>query len=180
SGLVIEVRGLRSDLKVTNPLVTVDITAQAPQSIMATLRQGDIHPYIDLGDVSAGVRTVPIHVEVRNVPPGAANVFVSPDSVQVQLEEQVGRNLPVTAQVVGQPAFGYKVETAQLDPAQVRVTGSKDDVGRAAKVIVRVEIEGSAGTRQGSRAPIALDADGKEIKGLTFDPQAVQITVPIT
>jgi YbbR domain-containing protein len=52
-------------------------------------------------------------------------------------------------------------------------------VGRISKVIVQVDIDGKQGTQQGSKALTALDSNNQEIKGLTFDPPTVQVSVPI-
>jgi len=61
----------------------------------------------------------------------------------------------------------------------VRVTGAEDAVARIAKVVANVNIEGRGETLQGARRPIALDEEGNEISGLTFEPAQIQVVVPI-
>src|SRR5206468_7163293 len=50
---------------------------------------------------------------------------------------------------------------------------------RATHVVVQVDVDGKASTQQGLKAPVALDANGQEVKGLAFDPPTVQVVVPI-
>ena len=172
-------RGLSTGLKLINTLAPIKVTVQAPQNILTALRPGDVHPYIDLAGVSAGVHTVPIQVEVLNPQANSMSVSTNPDSVQVQLEIEATRDLPVEVRISGTPAFGYSVDAAQADPGTVRITGAQEIVGRVAKVIVTVNIDAQGGTQRGSRTPVALDENGNEITGLTFTPQRIQVVVPI-
>ncbi len=179
-GLAIEVRGLDSTLRIINQnqLPVVDAIVQAPENLMGTIRQSDIHPYIDLSGLDAGVHTVPVHVDRTGIPEGA-NISVRPPTVQVQLEVQASRRFPVTVKINGTPAFGYGIEPAQVDPEEVTVTGSRDAVGRVAEVVVLVDVDQKAGTQQGLVAPIALDANGVRVEDVAFSPDRVQVVVPI-
>ena len=180
SGLTVDVRGLASNLKVINTMPLVNVTVQAPQSIMNALRESDVRPYVDLAPLGAGVHEVPVTVDINGLEDrNAANISVAPRSVQVQLEVQATRSFSVTAQVIGTPAFGYSVDPAQVDPSQVSVTGPENDVNRIAKVVVTVDVEQKAATQRGFKTPVALDSAGQEITGLTFQPPAVQVVVPI-
>jgi YbbR domain-containing protein len=85
----------------------------------------------------------------------------------------------VTARVIGTPAFGHGQEPAQVTPDQVSVTGTDEAVSRIVQVVVPVDIEGKTSTQQGVRAPVALDDDGNQVEGLTFEPATIQVVVPI-
>ena len=176
----LEARNVGQNLKIIRALPNVDVTVQAPQNLMSTLRQGDVHPYVDLQNLNAGVHQVPIQLEVN----GAAgrsliSWSVDPREVQVQLEAQATRVLTVTARTQGTPALGYGIQQPQVDPGEVTVSGPQDAVGRVAQVIVEVNVSGEATTRQGLISPVALDAEGQRVPGLVFEPEAVQVVVPI-
>jgi YbbR domain-containing protein len=175
----VEIRNVGPQLKVINTLPEVDATVQGQQSVLATLNRSDIKPYVDLAGVPQGVHDVPVLADVDPSKRGDLTINFSPNRVQVQLELQVTRVFTVSVQVNGTPAFGYKPEPAKVTPDRVSVTGSQEAVGRVVKVVVPVDIEGKAGTQQGSKTPVALDANGQEVKGLTFEPATVQVEVPM-
>ena len=178
--LAVEVRGLAPNFKLLSQPQEVSVTVQAPQGVLATLSQADVRPYIDLGGFAPGVHTVPLRADVRGgIQMNGGSVQISPDTVQVQIEEQVTRDLPVAVRLTGTPAFGYGAEPPQANPATVRVRGIPDAVSRIESVIVNVDIEDKAGTQQGSRAPVALDGSGEPVENVTFEPQSVEVVVPI-
>jgi YbbR domain-containing protein len=178
--ITIDVRGVSGQLKVVNTLPTVSAFVQAPQNVLSTLGRADIHPYVDLSGLTEGVHEVPVRAEVSGGRGNEVEVTLSPATVQVQIELQVSRIFPVTADVIGAPAFGYGMDPPQVSPGQVQLTGPKDAINRVAAVKVQVDVEGKASTQQGLKAPIAYDSSGVEIKGLVSAPQTVQVVVPLT
>jgi YbbR domain-containing protein len=176
----LETRNIAQNLKIIRALPTVDVSIQAPQNLMSTLRQGDVHPFVDLQNLDAGVHQIAVQLEVN----GAAgrsliSSSVDPSEVQIQLEAQATRVLTVTARTQGTPALGHGMEQPQVDPAEVELTGPQDAVGRVAQVVVEVSVNGESTTQQGLISPVALDAEGQRIQGLTFEPESVQVVVPI-
>lgn len=178
-GLNVEVRNTGPNLRVINSIPTVDTTIQAPQNLMTNLRQNDLHPYIDLQGLDAGVHQVPVRLDTNGLQGNSVSASVDPGQVQVQLEVQASMIFSPVVQLNGTPAMGYRTDPPQVVPGSVRATGAQDAVGRVKQIIVPVDIDAKASTQQGQRTPVALDADGKEIAGLTFDPPAVQVTVPV-
>jgi YbbR domain-containing protein len=180
NGLTLEVRGLDKSLKIINTLPTIDVTVQAPQNIMSTLRQTDIHPYVDLHGLDAGVHEVPIVLDLTALPDHSTMTFsVAPQNVQVQLELEASRVFPVTVLVTGTPAQNYGAEPAQVNPQQVTVSGPESAVSRIEQVVVSEDVSGTASTQSGYKSPVALDNAGKLVSGVTADPPTVQVVVPI-
>jgi YbbR domain-containing protein len=177
--LPVDVRGLNNGLKLIKPISPVDVSIQAPQNVLASLRPADVRPYLDLTGIAAGVHTVPVRADIRGAQTGNLSVSIGPDSTQVQLEIEATREFPVQVQVIGTPAFGYGLDAAQSEPSIVRVTGAQDMVARVSKVVTSIDVDEKAGTQRGSKPPIAQDESGSEITGLTFDPPQVQVVVPI-
>jgi YbbR domain-containing protein len=181
-GLTLEVRGIESNLKLVNntPLPTTDVSLQAPQNVLSTLQARDIHPFINLTGLGAGVHRVPVQVEFNGgIGNSLSNLSITPPDVQVQLEVQATRTFPVQVQVIGTPAFAYGVDQPQVEPAQVSVTGSESAINRIATVVATVDVSDKAATQRGFITPVALDSSGRLISGMTFTPSSVQVTVPI-
>jgi YbbR domain-containing protein len=177
--MAIEVRGLTSSLKVTNPVPTVVARVRAPQDLLGTLTKPSIEPYLDLAGLQEGVHEVPVRAEISSRRASEVSVDFTPRTVQVQLEVQISKTLPVEVRTVGTPAIGYGLQPAQVSPAEVTLQGSTDAVGRVQAVIVQVNVDGRAGTQQGSMTPMAVDGEGREVTGVTFAPEAVDVVVPI-
>ncbi|HEX9987576.1 MAG TPA: CdaR family protein [Chloroflexia bacterium] len=180
TGVPLQVRGLAPNLKLINQVPNVNTTVLAPQNVMATLTQADVRPYIDLSGTNEGVHEVPVRVEVVEAPQGSVDVSLFPRTVQVQLQAQVTQAFSISAQITGVPAFGGSSEPAQIDPAQVVVTGPDDAVARIASVVAPVDVQGQVSNQRGFITPVALDGNGQVIKDLTFDPATVEVVVPIT
>ena len=177
--LPVDIRGIGNQLKVVNTIPPVNANVSAPQSVLASLGKSDINPYVDLTGLPEGVHEVPVKADIGGGAAKDANIIFSPQQVQVQLEVQVTRVFSVAVQTSGTPAFGYAAEPAQVEPANVQATGPKDAMARTTHVVVNVDVDGKASTQQGLKVPVALDAKDQEVKGLTFDPPAVQVEVPI-
>ena len=177
--LTLDVRGTASNLRVISPLPTVDVTIQAPQNLMRNLSPADVHPYIDLTQMSEGVHEVPIIIETNGLPRDNLTVNIDPREIQVQLQLQVTQVFSIGVEVEGTPPIGYRLDPAQVTPRSVQVTGSRDAIDRISRVIVPVNIEGQTSRVQGSRNPRAIDADGRDVTGVTFEPATVQVLVPI-
>jgi YbbR domain-containing protein len=67
----------------------------------------------------------------------------------------------------------------QVDPSEVSITGPAETMDRVSEVVVQVNVGGEATTQQGLTRPVALDANGQIVQGLTFEPESVQVVVPI-
>jgi YbbR domain-containing protein len=125
------------------------------------------------------VHQIPLDIETRGLPPESLTVNVEPSQVQVQLQLQITKVFSIAVQLEGTPPLGYKFDPAQVTPRSVEVTGSQDAVSRISQVLVPVDIDGQTTRVQGSRTPRAVDADGRDVTGLTFEPANVQVLVPI-
>lgn len=177
--LNVAVRNTGTSLKAVVTPDVVNSAVTAPQNALGSLTRSDIRPYVDLTGLSEGVHTVPVRADINSPRAGEISVQFNPPKVEVQLALQVSRIMSVTVQINGTPAFGYGLETAQVTPQQVKVSGDKEAVDRIAKVVAIVDVDGKAGTQQGSKLPVALDAAGQEVKGVTFTPPTVEVVVPV-
>jgi YbbR domain-containing protein len=177
--LTLDVRGTSSNLRVISPLPTVDVTIQAPENLMRDLSPTDVHPYIDLNTIGEGVHEVPVVIETNGLPTDSLTINVDPRQVQVQLQLQVTTVYSIGVDIEGTPPLGYKFDPAQVTPRSVAVTGSQEALDRISRVLVPVNIEGQTSRVQGSRNPRAVDAEGREVTGVTFEPATVQVLVPI-
>jgi YbbR domain-containing protein len=176
SRIAVVARGLDKNLSLSNDLGNVTITAQAPADVLARLRSSDFTAYIDLAGKGPGTYRVPVQVAA---PSDADRVIVEPSQIQVQVIEVSDRRMPVQVRPMGRPGLGYQIETQQVRPSEVVVRGPRDQVDRIDQVVAQVDVDNKQGTQAGEVAPQALDFAGREITGLDFQPQYVNVVVAI-
>ena len=145
----------------------VEVTLRAPRSVWDQLmaRPGSLHPL-----------TFQIQVDVRPV----RIVTASPSSVTLTLEALASRSLNLDMELSGQPAIGYQAGTPALEPRQVLVSGPESLVAAAGRAVVPINLDG---IREGidQSAPVEiLDLNGQPLKGLTLNPEAAHVTVPVS
>ena len=118
---------------------TVRVTFNAPQSSLDVLTLDRIAATIDLSQQPSGTLELPVHVTVadRMVQP----IKIEPAIVKLNLEPLAEVKTPVTLNVVGEPALGYKAAPVQTTPASVTLRGPASLVRQVAAVSGQISIQ---------------------------------------
>lgn len=106
------------------PLESATVTVSGVQTLMRSLRPGDLVLPIDLSTAREGDATVDLSDRpIRGLPPEARVVSINPGTLRVQLDRTIRRRLKVEAVVKGDPAEGYVVRDTTVTPERVDVSG---------------------------------------------------------
>lgn len=176
SSVPVDIRGLGEDVILGNEVGPVSIEVSASSLRLQTLTEHSLLAYLDLGGLGPGVHNVPVKVDV---PFGVSGWSVEPDMVQVQLDSRARKTVPVEVKVMDSPPFGYELKAAQFKPAEVVVSGPENLVESVKVAVVQVSVEGKQATFNGTQKPTPTDSNGKEVTGVTLEPDSVSIVVPI-
>ena len=168
--------GLTGNLSLANELGNVTITVGAPADVLARLSAGEFAATVDLTGRGAGTYRLPVDIAL---PVGVTSAIAQPAVVAVQIDEVAERTLTVQVRPLGRPGLGYQIETQQVRPTQVVVRGRKDAVAQIDALVVEVDVEGKQGTQAGDVRPKVIDFAGREITGVDFNPQYVNVTIAI-
>lgn len=174
--LALEARGLGRDLVVVNSIpqqVSVDL--RAPRSVWDRLsvETGIVRAYLDLAGLPAGEHLLEVQVEVLASP---VQVIQSlPVEVPVTLERLLSESIPVSLEVIGEPALGYLRESLSLGVQEVEVSGPESLIGNAASVTGELDISDAREDVVGSVELYARDSDGQVLSGLTLTPSTVEV-----
>ena len=106
-------------------------------------------------------------------------ISVTPQTFDLSLEPQVTRSLAIKLTLTGNPAIGYEVGTAALNPAEVVITGAESLVSKIDHIQATLDLTDA---RQNITASFPLkveDASGTVISGVTVLPDSVQVSLPI-
>jgi YbbR domain-containing protein len=158
----------------------VSVTLRAPRSTWEQLTNpdGQVRAVLDLSGLEAGTHQLEIQLQVRVQP--VRVISVTPQTLDVTMEQLATKTIPVQLALRGEPAVGYEAGTAIISPAQVTISGPQSRVEQVARVQTDLNIAGVRQDVQNSIAVRVLSAEGQTISGLTVNPENVQVTVPVT
>ncbi len=155
------------------------LTLRAPKSIWVEL--GD-HPdlaqaWIDLTGLGAGEHTLEVKTRVDISP--FRFVEVEPQSVQVELEQLVKRDIQVQLVVTGDLPLGYQLGDSQVEPDLITISGPKSVVENVNLARVRINTSGIVETIKRTVPVEILDKDEQPVAGLTVSSKDAIVTQPI-
>jgi YbbR domain-containing protein len=120
-----------NDLEVTNsPVTEVTIIVLGDKSKIDQLNQRELIVSLDLSEVQAGDRVVPITPENVNIelPAGLKLEGIAPSIIPIKLENIIERDIPIKAETEGVPAEDLEIYSATATPQNVRVSGPESRV----------------------------------------------------
>jgi len=177
----LEVFGQDSSLVITSEIPpTVEVSLRAPRSVWDSLtaREDTVQAVLDLSGLSAGEHTREIHVTVATRP--YQIVLKNPTTVTVDLESLDAQTLPLSLSLSGQPAAGYQVGEATMELTEVAVSGPESLVRQVTRARVPVNLDGVRESIEEAVPIQMLDAENKAVKGLTINPESVNVNIPIS
>ncbi len=156
------------------------VIVRSPSSVRNLLVADDILVWADLAGLGPGMHTVELQWEVA--PERRAHVVdISPRQVTVNLEEELSILVPVRANYVGALPFGYAQQgDPTFDVNQVTVTGPASRVQQVAAARVDIRLNGQRTSIEDDVRPVAVDADGNLVQGVTLDTQVVRVKLTIS
>ena len=99
----------------------IPLTDQNPQGFLArALRQIQL---IGIFPTESTITTT-----VRNKPPGAEILRITPDRIRLQLERTLRKIVWVTPELLGEPAKGFEVSGVEVTPSEVVLSGPESTV----------------------------------------------------
>ena len=157
----------------------VGVKLHGPQGAVQAIVASDLHATVDIAAADlhrTDLQDLPVNVTVAN---SSVGVIASPATVSVRIEPVTARPVAVQVRFANSPPAGNQPGDAALNPAEVRVSGAASQVARIAAVYATVRFGDAASDLVQSVQPMAVDATGAQIDGLTTDPAVVQVTVPV-
>jgi YbbR domain-containing protein len=169
---------LSGDLVLVTDIPSTNVRVTGPRSAVNRLVSTDIVATIDFGDIiEAGSYTMRISLDV---PDDIWSSESNPETVNLVIERQTAKSMPVTPQLSGAPGSNQQVGRITPEVSEVTVSGPRSLVDRVSAVELRVDITDRTTDFSGVFEPVAVDADGQPIAGVTLNPNSIAATVEIT
>lgn len=178
--LEMEVIGLASELTIVNDIPNqVNLSLRAPTSILNRLENDAnlIEVTLDLSGLEAGVHNLSPQVNINLSP--VEVVSINPSSVFVNLDAIVTRTFPIRILTVGNPAIGFETGEPELGEENVTVSGPQSKVDSVEEVMGEISIVDAAENIQRTVNLEAINADGAEVTGISFNPRSIEVTIPV-
>jgi YbbR domain-containing protein len=135
------------------------------------VKPDEIKAVLDLSNKETGVYNVPVQL----VAPDVAVQSLSPASVTLTIEAIEQRSFPVTVHYVGAQPSGIVVGGMQILPQAAIVRAPTSLLAQVSAVHADLALPNSPKTVDEMVRPIAVDASGTEVAGLTVTPNLVRI-----
>ncbi len=154
---------------------TVDVRVRGASGTLSRVSAGDIVAVLDLRGARPGRRVFPVTPEQVRAPFGVQIVQVTPAAVAMTFEPTLSRTVPVSPDIVGQPAAGYVVGKKTVDPPTVEIVGPESVVRRASEALT--EPVSVAGAHEPVQESATVDMADPALRLKT--PRPVMVTVEI-
>jgi len=152
----VKFRKIPAGLIITGPHVKgIEVRAQGPKSAMKALAQLKLQYFLDLSNINAGVKTIPIDQDRITLPRGISIIKVNPAFLTVRVAKEIKKELPVSLSFSGKPASGFTVTGAVAKPLSFHLRGPENILGPMVKIMTKpIDIKGLS---ESFKKEIALD-----------------------
>jgi YbbR domain-containing protein len=116
------------DMVILDPRQTVDVTLSGPRETINRVNPFDVSVQVDLRQAEAGVHEVNLAADNVSLPQGLRVDRLQPSSVEVTLDRLVSAQLPVEADVRGEPAAGATRGEVEVVPPAVTIIGPESQL----------------------------------------------------
>ncbi len=163
-----------------DPRQQVQIRLEGPDSVLQALTPDDFVATADLSGIPSG-ESVSVEIAVTGNQPGVTISFITPEAIDVLLEQQVTLDVPVELDLRGTVARGHNQGEPLLDPPSIRVSGAESRVSELDFALVTVFLNSTAETLVETSSPIFYDRAGRvaSVTGLDLSRDEVSVTVPV-
>ena len=168
-----------NNLDISNePPRTIDVELTGSRERLNNMKLFDLVATVDISDNPAGERVVRLNNERvhMDLPDGVRIDSFKPNTVQVRLESNLERQLPVEIKLEGQPAAGYEIVSSVAQPSAINVRGPASLIEKLQRAPTEsISIEGRKSNFTAVGVTIAISDSRIEVVNPTIDV-AIEIT----
>ena len=158
---------------------TVQLRIEGPQSTVDQVSITDFNAFVDLTQASFG-ETVALPIEITSSNPDL-ELSPIPNEVDVLLEQQVSRDIPVELDIRGDVARGHAQGNPLVEPSVITVSGPSSQVEELDFALATVFLNDVVETTAGEHRPIFYNEQGRvaSTTNLNLSTEEVQVTIPV-
>jgi len=176
--VLIEIVGQDPSLVISTDIPTVvELTLRAPKSVWEQIDSNpqSVRAILDLAGLSAGDHTLNLQIQINARP--VQIVSAVPNSVTLVLEPLATRTMDVELNMAGEPAIGYQVGDAILDPQKIIIAGAQSQIDKVKRARLSLSLDGIRESVDESLPVEIVDEQGQPITGLSVSSASVHVTL---
>ncbi|MDR1886026.1 MAG: hypothetical protein LBQ56_07090 [Synergistaceae bacterium] len=154
----------------------ISVSIEGRVEMLAIMARNSVRASVSVQDMVPGKYRLPVHL---SLPDGVRAVSYSPQVVECELLRIIERTLKPSLALNGDLPSGVWLDEVSVTPTEVVVKGPEMEVLAVRRAEVRLdapELESDV-TRS---APVILLGDAGEVKGLTVEPERVEVKAGVT
>lgn len=174
----IEIVGQDPSLVINSDIPSVvELTLRAPKSVWEQIDSTpqSVRAILDLAGLSAGEHKLDLQIQINARP--VQIVSAVPNSVMLVLEPLSTRTMDVELNMAGEPAIGYQVGDAILDPQKIIIAGAQSQVDKVKHARLSLSLDGIRESLDESLPVEIVDDQDKPISGLSVSSATVHVTL---
>jgi YbbR domain-containing protein len=157
----------------------VSIRVSSSEETFNELTTANFVARIDLAGVHELFTTSLVTVDVVNREDEIDIAETTPQFVDVTLEQETTRQVPVQVNRNGSPLPGYVVTALEANPLTVRVRGASSRIQQVESAAIDVNLTGLRTNLEAQYRLTARDGRGADIGGVIFEPASAQVNVAL-
>lgn len=168
---------LEGAVQIVTTLPRASVTLTDVESKLESISRSDIAVELDTSTIDgSGTFEVPL---VASTSTDIRDIEVSPDSISVQVEEEVSENFPLTVENQVLADNAHRIVDISPEVSEVTVTGTESAVNRIEQIVLPVSIDSQSSDFTDMITPYAVDEDKQRVQEVTILPQQVRTDVEI-
>jgi YbbR domain-containing protein len=168
---------LPGTMQIVTSLPRANVSITDVSSRLDEISRSDITVTLDISSIdgpgSYQLDVVPIATG------GVRDIRVTPDSVPVQVEEEVSRNFPISVEDQVLVDDARSIVEVNPEVSEVTVTGTESNVNRVSRVVLPVSIQDQTTDFVDMFEPYAIDEDGQRVQEVAIVPAHVRTEVQL-
>ncbi len=178
NNIPLRVEDLPPGMTIMSPLPeNVSVTVRTTANLIPRLNNNSFQAVVSLAELGEGLHQP--RVSIRTGSPFVEVIDVQPPVVDIEIAASQSITLPVNVKITNPNTLSAAYQTsgvAVASPASVTVSGPGPLVQQVFEVRATLNLENASATIQERRPLRPLDETGKEVKGVTVEPNEVEIT----
>jgi len=163
---------------VNEPPDTAFVTIRAPRSVWDVLVADDVNVTADLSNKVPGMYTIPLQAALSSTRRGQIT-DIQPSQSTVELARRLEQLVNVELIRTAEAPSGFTTASYTLSDNQARVVGPENQVKKVALAQARVSLQDQRRPFSQTVRLIPVDADNKEVPGVTLVPAEVTVNIDI-
>lgn len=160
---------------------TVTVTVSAKRSILDSISKDYLKAVADMNDLDEKTGTIRLKVESNKYNEKIESMKAKEETITVEIDNLLKRQLAITTSVTGTPADGYVIGDVTMDQNIVRLSGPEKIVSQISKVVAEVSVDGMSSNVSTTVDLKMYDSNGEQISntGISKNISSVAIVTEI-